>query len=124
MVVKNLWRKGDANSRKINLKFYYHPDCNTAAGLDYLNQHPYTSGSHKRGPKRTVLTPEQQHQRYLLLRRKASLEQRKRKLKAEFPDRLLKEANIDEKIADLMIEIAGVGGIPNSWISKMQTRSM
>ena len=119
MVVKKLWRKGDEGSRKINLKFYFHPDCNTASGLDYLNLHPYTSGPNKRGPKKSPLTDEQKHQRLLILRRKASLEQRKKKLKSGFPDRVLREAHLDEKIADLMLEIAPLGGIPHSWISKL-----
>ena len=119
IVVKKLWRKGDPGSRRINLKFYYHPQCAMDEGMDYLATHPYTSGPHKRGPKSSILSEDDKLQRLKLLRRKASLDQRKKKLKMDYPDRLLKEAHIDEKIADLMIEIAQVGGIPHSWILKL-----
>jgi len=55
MVMKRLWRKGNPDSRKINLTFYYHPQCSLAEGMDYLEQHPYVAGL-KRGPKKSSLT--------------------------------------------------------------------
>lgn len=116
MVVKKMWRKGDENSRRVNLIFYYHPLCHYVEGLDYLMMHPYTCGE-KRGPKQVMqLTPEDARSRYLLLRKKASLEQRKRELKAHFPDRELHCAQIDLEIMSVWTEIAQVGGIPKSWL--------
>jgi len=115
MVIKKLWRKGDENNRRVNIRFYYHPECYMAEGFDYLTMNPYTAGTRKRGPK-SSLTPEQQRARRLILMRRASLLQRKRKLKSPYPDRLLMEARIDEKLTDLMIEIAPLGGIPTSWL--------
>jgi len=116
MVIKKLWRKGDETSRRINLLFYYHPECYMVEGLEYLQMNPYTPGLHKRGPK-TTLTPDQQRQRKLILMRRASLIQRKKKLKVKYPDRLLFEAKIDQQLIDLMVEIAPLGGIPISWLT-------
>ena len=119
MVVKKLCRKGDVDSRRINLTFYMHPECYMVEGFDYLLMNPYSSGVSRRGPK-SVLTPEQRRQRRLILMRRASLVQRKKKLKTVYPDRLLLEAKLDEQLVDLMVEIAPVGGVPVSWLQQLE----
>jgi len=107
------WRKGVEGNRKLNLKFYYHPQCWVDQGTDYLKMNPYVP--HKRSRK-LPLTKEDTERRVTLLRRKASLDQRKRNLKANFPDRVLAEARIDSHIAEIMVEIVSVGGIPKRWL--------
>lgn len=107
------WHKGNPKERTLNFTSYFHPKCWIEQGLDYLKRNPYTP--YKRGRKAEI-SDDQRRQRYLLLRRKAALEQRKRKLKSDFPDRVLVEARIDAQISQIMVEIAKVGGVPKSWI--------
>ena len=82
--------------------------------MDYLQLHPYQANG-KRGPK-TRFNVEVRRERYLILRKKAALEQRKRKLKTGYPDNLLILARIDSQIARLTEEIEGKGGIPPKWL--------
>lgn len=106
------WNKG-TEGRRWNNHYFYHPQCWITQGLDYLKMNPYTPYiRHKKSP----LTDEQRKQRYLILRRKAALDQRKRNLKAEYPDRTLIEARIDIQITELMLEIVPIGGIPPKWL--------
>ena len=117
MVVTRLWRKGDENSRRWNITKYYHPECYLAQGLDYLERNPFSSKVG--GSKKMELKPYARKYRLKLLRKKASLVQRKQRLKIPYPDRVLYEARIDEQIAGLAAQIATVGGIPKSWLSSL-----
>jgi len=111
MVTVFFWNKG-ADGHRWNVKLYYHPQCWVKQGLDYLKMNPYVPYVRKR---KLELSKEDSKYRYILLRRKAALDQRKRNLKTEFPDRVLMEARIDAKIAGIMIEIVKVGGVPKKW---------
>lgn len=114
MVNVFLWRKGEDGVRKWNMKFYYHPQCWLDQGLDYLKMNPYVP--YKRD-RQLPLTERQQDIRRSILRRKASIEQRRRNLKSDYPDRILVEARMDKDIAELMVKIIKVGGIPPKWLS-------
>lgn len=109
------WNKGNPERRGYNYKKHYHPDCWVAQGLDYLRMNPYIPRKGAK-PRLTKLTPEQKRKRYLLLRKKASLEQRKREIKAPYPDRLLIETRLDIQIIDVILDISRVGGIPKGWM--------
>lgn len=115
VVVVFFWNKGSDN-RKWNRKFYYHPQCWVNQGLDYLRRNPYIHK--KRGPKVT-LSEEDRRQRYLLVRRFHALEQRKQKIKADYPDRLLIESRLDEQMLGLVIQMANYGGAPTTWLTKI-----
>ena len=113
LVTVFFWNKGTEEHKGFNSKFYYHPTCWVNQGLEYLRNNPYVP--YKR--TRTLpITQEQRVQRNILLRRKCSLDQRKRNLKMDFPDRVLVEARIDTQIVELMLEIAPIGGIPKRWL--------
>ena len=107
------WNKGNEDNRKWNIKRYYHPQCWIDQGLDYLKMNPYVP--YQRKPK-SKLTDKQRELRYKLLRQKASIDQRKRGLKSEYPDRVLDEARLDEQVSKIMVQIAKVGGIPKKWL--------
>lgn len=115
MVVVKYWRKGNENERKWNLFLYFHPDCWVANGLDYLERNPYTV-SVNRGRPKLSLSVEDKRKRTLLVMRKAALEQQKRKLKVDYPDKLLAMARIDEKMMEIFMDITKYGGVPKSWV--------
>ena len=108
------WNKGTPKHKGFNTKFYYHPDCWVKQGLDYLSKNPYVPVY--RGAKPLPLTPEERAGRNILLRRKCSLEQRRRAIPANSPRQQLLEARLDTKVAELMLEIAPLGGIPKKWL--------
>jgi hypothetical protein len=112
MVTGKLWRKGD--SRKYNIRFYWHPQCWIKSGGRYLKENPYVSKGN-RGRKRLDLTPEEHALRIKLLKSRGSLEQRKRKLKAQFPDKELYVTKINIRLKQVAKEIAKVGGVPKTW---------
>lgn len=111
------WNKGSPDHKGFNVKRYYHPDCWVAQGLDYLKRNPYVPYVRR---KKLELTPEQSKQRYVILRKKAAIDQRKRNLNGNYPDKLLIEARLNQKITELMMEIAPIGGIPKKWLSTNQ----
>lgn len=113
MVTGKLWRKGNPESRKINIRFYWHPQCWIKQGLDYLKEHPYYAGN--RGRKKLNLTPEESKLRYKLLRKYAALRQRITKLASEYPDNVLPILRIEKQMAETAKEIKKVGGIPAKW---------
>lgn len=117
-VVVFFWNKGVEGNRKFNVKRHYHPDCWVASGRDYLKMNPYSSPG-KRGRPKTELAPIDKDRRLTLLRKKAMLEQQKKRLTTPYPDRLVLENNIDEQIASVMFEITKCGGIPKSWLEKI-----
>ena len=116
MVTVFFWHKGDEDHRQWNKKLYYHPQCWVGQGLDYLKMNPYVP--YVRKPK-AKLSEEQRKQRAALLNRKCSLEQRRRNVKSGYPDRLLVEARLDRQIAELMMEMIPVGGIPKRWLEQL-----
>lgn len=114
------WNKGQEGKRSFNVKQYYHPQCWMDQGMDYLTLHPYVavgtkSSNNVRGPK-CNLTDEQKVIRRKLWCKRASLIQRKKRLKTPYPDNALMLADIESKLCGVMLEIAEVGGIPKKWI--------
>ncbi|KKN75159.1 hypothetical protein LCGC14_0383180 [marine sediment metagenome] len=105
------WNKGNEEKRGWNVSRYYHPQCYIEQGLDYLKLNPYTPYVRKRPDNN--LTSEQKELRYKLLRRKASIDQRKKRLNSSHP---LETARLDEQISKIMVEITKVGGIPKRWL--------
>ena len=112
LVTVFFWNKGSEDHKGFNVKRYYHPDCWVAQGLDYLAMNPYVPYIRK---VKMELEPEQAKLRYVLLRRKASIDQRIRGL-SDTPNRLLIVARLNQKITDIMLEIAPIGGIPKRWL--------
>lgn len=121
MIVTKLWRKGDAENRRINLTFYKHMECFMMEGMAHLIANPYTPGNNKRGPK-SKLTPEQQVARRKLLLAMGSLRQQLKKIKADYPDSLLNEARIRERMANLIVEASVLGGVPKSWLEELTVK--
>jgi len=114
MVYFNNRREG----KKYNVKKIYHPDCWLAQGLDYLKMNPYSAKGNRGRPTKNM-SVEDKSIRLKLLQKKAALEQEKKRLKTPYPERLLLESKLDEKIAAVMLEIAGKGGIPKKWLEKI-----
>jgi hypothetical protein len=83
-----------------------------AQGLDYLKLNPYVSTG-KRGQPKLQLTEEDRRTRYLLLRRKATLDIRLRD--ARLHGLTERVADLTAKSFDLLLQIAKVGGIPKRW---------
>jgi len=108
------WNKGNPDLRTRNVRHYYHPQCWVSQGLDKLEMNPYVP--YQRKKPNLTLTPKQKEFRLKLLRRKSSIDQRRKNLKSEYPDRLLDEARLNEQVSNIMVEIAKVGGIPKKWL--------
>lgn len=115
MVTVFFWNKGQ-NGRRWNRKRYYHPQCWIEQGLDYLKMNPYTPAKEK---QIKGLTEAQRRERFLLLRKKAYLEQKKRKLDSNSPEDMLAILNIEVEITDVALKIAKVGGVPPKWIAQL-----
>jgi len=113
LVTVFFWNRGGPEHKGFNVKKYYHPECWVAQGLDYLKMNPYVP--YIRKPK-LELSKEQSKLRYNILKRKAAIDQRKRRLNGS-PDNTMAMALLDTKIAELMIEIAPIGGIPKKWLT-------
>ena len=114
MVTVFFWHKGEDGKRGLNAKLYYHPGCWVENGLDYLKKNPYVAYIRH---KPTQLTTKQKIERLKILRRKTSLEQRRRNLKPTNPDHNLVVARMDRQVAELMVQIVKVGGIPPKWLT-------
>ena len=112
MVRVFFWNKGTEEHKGFNTKKYYHPQCWLDQGLDYLKQNPYVPYKRSRV---LAITPEQKKLRNILLRRKCSIEQRRRVVLEGKPNNALL-ARLDRQVADLMVEIAPLGGIPKRWL--------
>ena len=107
------WNKGTEEHKGFNVKVYYHPDCWVAQGLDYLRMNPYVPYIRDRTLELSI---GEKVERTKILKRKASIDQRRRRLNGNYPDRALLEARLDTQVAELMMEIAPLGGIPKKWL--------
>ena len=111
------WNKGNEDKRTWNIKRFYHPQCYIEQGMDYLKMNPFVPYQRSTKSKGIAkLNNGQRELRYKLLKRKASIDQRKRRLNGDYPDRVWEEAKLDLQISELMVEIASVGGIPKKWL--------
>lgn len=120
MVNVFFWNKGREGAPKWNVKWYYHPQCWVEQGLDYLKMNPYVSKNIREGiTKLSQLSEKEQKHRITLMRRKAALDQRRKNIKAGYPDRILVEARLDKQVAEIMVKIAEVGGIPPKWLDNL-----
>lgn len=113
MVVVFFWNKG-ADGRRWNVQYCYHPDCWLKQGYDYLERNPYFP--HDRG-RRREFTEEQRRQRYLVTRRFHSLVQRRKNLSNG--SATLTVCKLECQMADLMLEMRRLGGVPKGWIDKL-----
>lgn len=116
MVVVFFWNKGNKDSRRWNITQYYQPQCWVEQGLDYLNKNPFVP--HKRGRVR-VLSDKDARKRYLLVRKFHALEQRRKNIKVPYPDNLLAETKLTKQMADIMLDVANLGGVPKSWAERL-----
>ena len=111
------WNKGDDGSRNWNTTQYYHfPACYSAQGLDYLSRNPYVA-KHKGNVSK--LSPEDRKKRYLLVRRFNELVQRKREIKLPYPNSVPLEMRLNDRMVEVMMEMASLGGIPKRWVEKL-----
>lgn len=118
MVRVFFWNKGNEEKRKWNVQHCYHfPDCYSKQGMAYLEKNPYIP--HARGIIHK-LDDLDKRKRFLLVRRFNELHQRKSNIKVAYPDNLPIEANLIERMAEVMKEVAGLGGVPKSWAEKIQ----
>jgi hypothetical protein len=97
-------------SDKHTTKKYYHPTCWIQSGLNNLQAKPYIPESRK-----VVLTLKQKEDRNTILRRYASLRQRQRKLSKAGLHYEILYANIEAQIAQLMLDVLPLGGVPKKW---------
>ena len=117
-VIVFYWNRGDEQHKPYNTKQHYHPQCWIDQGLDYLNMNPYSSPG-VRGRPHSQLSLEDKAKRLLILRKKAALEQQRKRIKTPYPDRLTIEERIDTQIMELMFQISEIGGIPISWMKRL-----
>ncbi len=110
------WNKGNEESRKWNSKFYYHPQCWLDQGLNYLRMNPYAT---KYMGRRTVLNPEDRRKRFLLVRRFNAIVQKRANCNHSFPDHILTDIDLTQRMVDIMLEVATIGGVPKGWAEKL-----
>ncbi len=110
LVTLFFWNKGTPEHKGFNVKKYFHPNCWVEQALDYLARNPYVPYIRK---EKLELSPEDSKQRYIILKRKGSIDQRKRNV---VDGNTMVLAQLDEQIAELMIQIAPLGGIPKRWL--------
>ena len=114
MVAVMFWNKG-SDSRKWNSYAKYHPQCWVDQGLDYLTRNPYVT---KNLGKKSILSVEYRRKRFLLVRRFNALVQ-KRKCGHSYPDNILVEIDLTQRMVEIMLEVTTVGGVPKSWVEKL-----
>ena len=115
MVAVLFWNKGNPDSRRWNVQKCYHPQCWVDQGLDYLSRNPYVPPIKGKRGRKSLLCLEDRRKRFLLVRRFHALEQRKKNIKAPYPDNLLVEERLTKQMVDIMLDVALLGGIPKSW---------
>ena len=117
MVVVFFWNKG-ANGRRWNVHQRYHPECWLAQGYDYLEKNPYSPYIHSgRQVVKARRTEEERKQRYLITRRFHSLVQRRSNLGDG--SKPLIALKLECQMADLMLEMQKLGGVPRKWVEKL-----
>ena len=116
MVVMFYWNKG-SNNRRWNVQKCYHPECWLKQGYDYLERNPYVPVQINNGRPRLELSEQDKRQRYLILRRYHSLVQRLNR--CNNGSDLIKSLELECQMADLILEIAKVGGVPKKWLTRL-----
>lgn len=102
--------------------YHLHRDggcCYVTECLDYLREHPYVKPNHPgNGRPALQLSPDDKRKRALLLRRRAAIEHRKRKLLDEslpYDTYVNRLATYETQLAVVYEEIEAVGGAPTKW---------
>jgi len=117
LVAVLFWNRG-SDGRRWNTQQCYHPQCWIEQGLDYLKRNPYVP--YRQGRKGyTELSVEDKRKRFLLVRKFHALEQRRKNIRAEFPESLLVESMLTKQMAEIMLDVARLGGVPKSWVKKL-----
>ena len=109
------WNRGEDGNRTWNVKFFFHPQCWLDQGLDNLRRNPYVPQVRVKKP---TLCEEDRRKRYLLVRQFHKAEQ-VRKNSGKYPDFLLVEARLTQRMVDIMLEVATIGGVPKSWAERL-----
>jgi len=114
------WNKGNPDNRRWNTQSYYHVvnkdgvHCWEAQGMDYLSRNPYVPQYREKKPG---LCEEDRRKRYLLVRKFHKAEQQRKC--GKFPDNLLAEVRLTQQMVDIMLEVATLGGVPESWAERL-----
>lgn len=108
------WNKGKEDNRRWNVKQFYHPNCWVAQGMDYLGRNPYVP--RRREPK---LCTEDMERRRFLIDRFHSLYQKRCSNHGQYPDGILREIDLTQRMVDTMMEVAALGGVPKGWAEKL-----
>ena len=87
---------------------YYHPPCWIQYGLNNLQKSPQPTC-------KIILTQEQKAARLTVLKHYAALRQRQRKLSKTGLHYNILYANIEAQIAQLILDILPLGGVPKKW---------
>ena len=95
-----------------NARYGYHPACWIQNGLDYLKANPYITV-----PEKIELSDNDKIIRDKLIRKHASLKQRLVKLDKSSPKYYILVAKIEAQIAQLIVDILPLGGVPKKWSS-------
>lgn len=98
-------------------KISFHPQCYIEQGLARLREKPYEYMKRSTGRPKLAINQEDGRARYLLLRRRASIMQRRRWLAEMLPNETAMQRLIalDEKLDELKVEMELCGGVPKSW---------
>jgi hypothetical protein len=115
MIAAFFWNKG-SERRTWNIQLCFHQQCWMDKGNDYLDRNPYVP-HRSTGRKRLELTPEARQTRYLVTRRYNALLQRLRKL--DDGAEPIKALRIENLMAELVLEMVPVGGVPKTWIARL-----
>ncbi len=93
-------------------KHGYHPACWIQNGLDHLKNNPFVMI-----PEKPILSDEDKKTRHQIIRKHASLKQRIGKLDNDNPKYHILVAKIEAQIAQLMVNIMSLGGVPTKWLN-------
>ena len=124
MVTVFFWNKGNGENRKWNSTYYYHPECWVKQGLDYLGRNPFVPITGRGRKANTTgggltLSQEDATRRARLINKFHSLNQRKNNVKGSFPEKVLVEHRLNRQMQEVMLDVALLGGVPQSWVEKL-----
>jgi len=117
MVAVFFWNRGN-DGKRWNYQYCFHPECWLKQGYDYLERNPYTPYIHSgRQVVKARRTEEERRQRYLITRRFHSLVQRRSNLSNG--SKPLISLRLECQMADLILEMQKLGGVPKKWVEKL-----
>ncbi|KKN53777.1 hypothetical protein LCGC14_0598700 [marine sediment metagenome] len=116
MVAVIFWNRGNADSRKWNSYYKYHPQCWIDQGLDYLKRNPYVP---QRRVRKQILCEEDKRKRFLLVRKFHKIIQMRKNCNHSYPDHVLTDIRLTQQMLDIILEIATLGGVPKLWTERL-----